>query len=406
VNIKMYCWSIRRWGESTIIVFNFLEKLFKTIHVIDFGAHDPFIVNNYVNNDPDKVLREARNIICTEGFNKTSYHKIEIIITHLHYDHYSLIPYIISSHIEADNLYVPGIPKEPSEIKEHLIYFLAVYESVLEELSREKILRSVLDKARYLTILFKDDYIDINRDLKMYVKWPPKIVSTDISDNILKTLRRCHTAVEELINKAGISRDKIDRKIRSLGKIYEKMSEKYSEELEKRKIESSELRRIMDDEEIYLIPLVYEERRLCCKKEILYKRILKMIDRALNSFSLALEYHYNDHPIIVLPGDNSDKILDHLGGYLKDDMRKIVFLRGAHHGTSYGEYINIFRPYITWLSQMSRKKYRDEYWRISRYVATARDSRKLKINIYVGKKRINISADRESKDLYFIMSVS
>jgi hypothetical protein len=55
---------------------------------------------------------------------------------------------------------------------------------------------------------------------------------------------------------------------------------------------------------------------------------------------------------------------------------------------------------------MSRKKYRDEYWRISRYVATARDSKKLKINIYVGEKRINILADRESKDLYFIMSVS
>jgi hypothetical protein len=87
-------------------------------------------------------------------------------------------------------------------------------------------------------------------------------------------------------------------------------------------------------------------------------------------------------------------------------MRKIVFLRGAHHGTSYGEYLNIFRPYITWLSQISRKKYRDEYWRISRYVATARDSRKLKIDIYVGEKRINISADRESKDLYFIMSIS
>jgi hypothetical protein len=152
----------------------FLEKLFKTIHAIDFGAHDPFTVNNYVNNDPDKVLREARNIIYTEGFNKASYYKIEIVIKHLHYDHYSLILYVISSRLEADTLYIPGIPKEPSEIKEHLIYFLALYETVLEELSREKVLGSVLDKARNLTVLFKDDYVDINRDLKMHVKWPPK----------------------------------------------------------------------------------------------------------------------------------------------------------------------------------------------------------------------------------------
>jgi len=133
-----------------------------------------------------------------------------------------------------------------------------------------------------------------------------------------------------LINKAGISREKIDRKIRSLGKFYEKIleiSEKYSKELEKRKIESSELRRIMDDEEIYLMPLVYEEKRFCWKKETLYKRILKMIRQALNSFSLALEYHYNGHPIIVVPGDNSDKILDYLGRHLKDDTRKSIFKR-------------------------------------------------------------------------------
>jgi hypothetical protein len=113
-----------------------------------------------------------------------------------------------------------------------------------------------------------------------------------------------------------------------LGKFYEKIleiSERYS--LEKRKIESSELRRIMDDEEIYLMPLVYEDKKFCCKKEILYKRILKTIHQDLNSFSLALEYHYNDHPIIVVSGDNSDKILDYLGRHLKDDMRKSIFKR-------------------------------------------------------------------------------
>jgi hypothetical protein len=38
-------------------------------------------------------------------------------------------------------------------------------------------------------------------------------------------------------------------------------------------------------------------------------------------------------------------------------------------------------------------------------VATARDSRKLKIDMYVCEKRLHILAGRESRDLYFSMSI-
>jgi hypothetical protein len=39
-------------------------------------------------------------------------------------------------------------------------------------------------------------------------------------------------------------------------------------------------------------------------------------------------------------------------------------------------------------------------------VATARDSRKLKMDMYVGEKRLCILAGRESRDLYFSMVIS
>jgi cellulose synthase/poly-beta-1,6-N-acetylglucosamine synthase-like glycosyltransferase len=54
----------------------------------------------------------------------------------------------------------------------------------------------------------------------------------------------------------------------------------------------------------------------------------KLDDIARQDYPRArLEYHYNDHPIIVVLGDNSDKILDYLGRHLKDDMRKSIFKR-------------------------------------------------------------------------------
>jgi hypothetical protein len=78
----------------------------------------------------------------------------------------------------------------------------------------------------------------------------------------------------------------------------------------------------------------------------LIEALVKISD-ALNDFSLILEYYYNNEPIIVIPGDNSDDVLNYVGNleekHIGGNVRDVVFLRGAHHGTYYGKYLNLFR---------------------------------------------------------------
>jgi hypothetical protein len=127
---------------------------------------------------------------------------------------------------------------------------------------------------------------------------------------------------------------------------------------------------------------------------------LLRISDALNDFSLILEYHhYYDNKrskvLIVIPGDNSDDVLNHVGdleGKRLGNTRDVVFLRGAHHGTHYGKYLSLFNPSITWLSEYEPNcnnkntfQYRHEYWgdmsMFPNLVITARNAVKTEVEI-------------------------
>jgi len=123
---------------------------------------------------------------------------------------------------------------------------------------------------------------------------------------------------------------------------------------------------------------------------------LLRISDALNDFSLILEYHhYYDNKrskvLIVIPGDNSDDVLNYVGCLegkpVGGSARDVVFLRGAHHGTHYGEYLSLFKPGVTWLSEYKpeHSQYRLEYWSNScanpRLVITTRNAVKTEIEI-------------------------
>jgi len=65
--------------------------------------------------------------------------------------------------------------------------------------------------------------------------------------------------------------------------------------------------------------------------------ILNKFHDAINDLSLALKYYRDDNALALIPGDNSEDVLNRLSlEHGPSDQRSVVFLRGAHHGAHYG----------------------------------------------------------------------
>jgi len=405
LGIKIYCWDTTFKGEATLVLFRSLLNGFSdVIHIVDFGANILSRSRNRYGYDIyyniARVLDEARHII-----NSHSPSRIDAVITHFHYDHFNLIPFIIDSSRKIKTAYVPGIPLEPKKVKDLLLRFIAAELILLDELAKITYAKSfyeVLKKIETFNIVYRDRVIKLDNKqfITMKVVWPLIDLSSisgsepyvarvsELLDDLLKKFHRIINGYpDERKQKVG---NRIIGKIEAVKAFLEEIisrlqkirgenneiiikSEDLVNEFEKKKGEKLNIPDIFNKD---LYEKCYEDER--CK--IIYEA-LQVIDKALNSFSLIIEYRYMNRPIIIIPGDNDEEVLNYvniLEGYQRS--KRTIFMRGSHHGTYFGNYLARFKPIVTWLSQ-SEDCYDIRYRLNSTYIFTAKEFRKINISI-------------------------
>jgi len=271
---------------------------------------------------------------------------LDLYITHFHYDHVSLLPFIMrmpNISRKLGKVYIPGIPLEPRELHDAILYFIALADIVLERIRKDELLTKLVEifGGKKLVPLYRGDWVSIDNNTGVRVVWPPrnvkKYVDPKVMERIISKLKKEFRRLTEELKKAGfkIEEGEIKELVDDLKKRYSKIVEFGNEGISNECIKS-------------FLPLdTAHILRMIGKKE---RSLISQIYDALNDFSLILEYYFNNHPFIVIPGDNSDEILDTVKYIEKrsPSKRKISFLRGAHHGTHYGGYLSLFRAKVTW----------------------------------------------------------
>ncbi|MFP3157042.1 MAG: hypothetical protein RXQ97_02395 [Caldivirga sp.] len=370
-------WDTGVKGEATAIYFPVAQRL----QFVDLGCRFYAQACYDIHHD----LHELCNSIPIDT--------LDVILTHLHMDHYSLTPLIPHccllniSKVNAVNIYVPGIPRTPPEARNIVLRLLALHEIALKTIARSvsEALRPIIDLIKRAgirskpAVLYRGNKVNIGGGMHIRVVWPPKEFPQELGSR-LEELKRRYGEIVELLRKAcehdkdlckDIERHEEDA--RMLGKEFEKLDQ----ERERKKEEGEEgyvtvppdsaLAKYILPAIIYPLPDIhYYHNIYYYHRPELIEALVKISD-ALNDFSLILEYYYNNEPIIVIPGDNSDDVLNYVGNleekHIGGNVRDVVFLRGAHHGTYYGKYLNLFRADIVWLSRHDKGyQYRREYW--------------------------------------------
>jgi ribonuclease BN (tRNA processing enzyme) len=383
-------WSTGVKGEATAIHFPCARRL----QFVDLGcwffckhcAYRCAYAYDTIHNDLHRLC------------NSSTLDTLDLVLTHLHADHYSLAPLIPyccnSSKINAVNIYIPGIPHKPPEVRDVALKLL-----VLEDIALKTIARSVgealepiiewLKLAHVMSkviMLYRGNTVDINGGMYIRIVWPPEEFPLEklgrkIEEEIIEIVellkKACELAKEQELFK------ELCKDVESIEKTVEKLSNNL-EELHKNKEKEKGYVTVPPDSDLakYLLPTIIYPPLLdvyhyYSELELIMMALFR-ISNALNDFSLILEYYYINEPIIVIPGDDSDDVLNYVGDLEKKivnivginvNVRDVVFLRGAHHGTHYGKYLSLFNPSITWLSEYepncnskSTFQYRHEYW--------------------------------------------
>jgi hypothetical protein len=404
-------WNTGVKGEATAIHFPDVRRL----QFVDFGCWpcDRIYVCNTICNDLPKLCN---------GLNLNT---LDIILTHLHADHYnltSLTTYcclLNGSSINTINIYIPGVPHEPPEVRNIALGLLVLHEIVLKLVAEGvgatldsiiKLFNIYCKKTLNITLLYRGDVVDIGGGTKIRVVWPPKKFPQKLRKRELRKLRKRYSEVLEALKKvcSSGSNESACKGIDELEEIVKMLGD----ELEKYQERKGHIT-ISPDSNLakYLLLFPFTTYSYLPPLDVYYyyyrffeylrsKRELMMallrISNALNDFSLILEYHHyygnkRSKVLIVIPGDNSDDVLNYVGDLegkpVGGSARDVVFLRGAHHGTRYGKYLSLFKPGVTWLSEYKpeHSQYRLEYWSNTctnpRLVITARNAAKTEIEI-------------------------
>ncbi len=114
------------------------------------------------------------------------------------------------------------------------------------------------------------------------------------------------------------------------------------------------------------------------------REVLTQFRDAINDLSLVLKYYHHDNALALIPGDNSQQVLDYLSKleqcrFIRD--RQLVFLRGSHHGTYYGRYLGKHKAIATWMSWTRNINAQPHlgYLRTSKLIVLAEDTEHLHI---------------------------
>jgi hypothetical protein len=404
-------WSTGVKGEATAIHFPCARRLqFVDLGCWFFGkycAYECTYAYDTIHNDLHRLC------------NSSTLDTLDLVLTHLHADHYSLAPLIPyccnSSKINAVNIYIPGIPHKPPEVRDVALKLL-----VLEDIALKTIARSVGEALKPIVewlklahvmskviMLYRGNTVDIGGGMYIRVVWPPEEFPLEKLGKKIEELRKRYIEIVELLKKAcELAKEQelfkeLCKGVESIEKTVERLRNNL-EELHKNKEKEKGYVTVPPDSDLakYLLPTItypppFDIYYYYPELELIMMALLKISD-ALNDFSLILEYYYINKPIIVIPGDNSDDVLNYVGDLEKKivgiNVRDIVFLRGAHHGTHYGKYLSLFNPSITWLSEYEPNcnnkntfQYRHEYWGdmsvFPNLVITARNAVKTEVEI-------------------------
>ncbi|MCC6056423.1 MAG: hypothetical protein LM583_07090 [Desulfurococcaceae archaeon] len=357
MRFEVYCWDTDSHGEATVAIFN--SRLLDSVaHIIDLGVTGAQI--KAVN----KLITDVVNAI-----NGVS--RVDIMITHLHLDHFSLIPHVLDKLDQSiiGDVYIPGIPLEPLNIRAVALELLAATLAILDATmlyttgkGLESILRKLRVAGKSIRLIYRGKKINIQGVFEVKVIWPPIDLNSlpnnhSIKDYISKQLNAYY---EQLMS--CVKQLELDERFNILRRILEHSlsQEAYIKEHYESVINPEELLSKLKKQN------VNAEALSKCFDELQRgdtKKALTVIHKVLNNFSLVMEYYYDGSLAIVIPGDNDKNVLNYIG---KLESRRgstsVIFMRGAHHGTHYGEYLNLFTPIITWLSRpLKRHRYREEY---------------------------------------------
>lgn len=334
----------------------------RELHIIDFGCKDPGkdsleAVNGFIN-----FYRSYERLV----------DNIDLYITHFHYDHFSLLPYILEGLQSGKfrNIYIPGIPLEPESLRRYVLKVIALAIAFMQirRIQKNEVLEKIAEKFKdkRLKPLYRGNQIPLGNNVKIRVVWPPCRIDEHVSLEMIRKLENDFRRLTEQLEKAGIKIDEeeIEKNVKTLER-----TEKFREE------------GIPSEYSYYFLPLGARALQEMTRTD--RERLSRIYD-TLNDFSLILEYYYYDRPFIVIPGDNSNRVLEYVGKLEMSQnrvnlKREISFLRGAHHGTHYGGYLRLFKAYLTWLS--AHGMYRYEYWKENYVVLTAKDYSEVELDI-------------------------
>ena len=392
---EIHCWNVLR-GESTLIKF----PRYSRVHVVDFGT-----AVNYMSTTSSAIpsCNDLKNYrlrrACLEAYAMIRMNKtIEVFVTHLHFDHYSLIPFILGQH-QISRLFLPAIPR-PKEIADYTLKLIA-YEYVFLKLSGRDVwsllTRNMKSGGAYL--LVRGNKVDIlGNNAYVKVLWPPSSLEVKVAEKVRRRLKQAHSVIEEFASKIGV--EPFAEEISHI--LKETMVANSEFESESRQLSEHIYKRIGFLLENMSEKFSITKRSLTLKKQL--EKKLSMIKDATNDMSLVLKYYYMGMPFALVLGDNSETVLNYLARLEKTGWtdRNLVFLRAAHHGTYYGEFIKKHRAQVQWLSwtKNMRKNLKTDYFWNAPITCLADREEELHINsilhTYLRKTSVfltNISCD-------------
>jgi len=359
MRFEVYCWDTDSHGEATVAIFN--SRLLDSVaHIIDLGFTG--------------AQTKAVNKLVTDVVNAINgVSRVDIVITHLHLDHLSLIPHVLTklSKSMMGDVYIPGIPLEPPNIGVVALEILAAKLAILDVLmlytvgkGLESIFSELSKVGKSIRLVYRGKKISVQGMFEAKVIWPPINLNSlpnnhSIKDYISKQLIAYHEQLMRCVKCL-----ELDERFNILKRIlkHSLSQEAYIKEYYESVINPEELLREPEKRNVN----VDAEALGRCFNESQRRGIEEarnVLHNALNNFSLVMEYYYDDALAMVIPGDNDNKVLnyvDKLESHRGETLA--IFMRGAHHGTYYGEYLNLFTPIITWLSRpLKRHRYREEY---------------------------------------------
>jgi len=327
------CWCVEH-GEATILWFNLCEA-----QIVDFGTNPP------ITKRTQRAVKEARDLL------SRWHNDISAVITHLHYDHYSLVPHILDLKC-LKALYLPAIPKPQRIVK--VVSYLIAYEIVTLLRSGKMVLDELSKKIRALYLVYRGKRIELGKGFYARVLWPPPELPSSIAEEVMRKLEPVYEIVKKLVKEQGLR--EVEEKAEEIERILSVSEARRYEEKEPEPIKVEDLLPLPTLRGESLEKGDNSSTRLPCSETILTK-----IRDAINDLSLVLKYYcsYNrgSYALALIPGDNSDQILDHLSMLEQGEKpcdKRVLFLRAAHHGTHYGKYIEEHSALLTWISWTKR----------------------------------------------------